>query len=100
MGGLAGTAAKLLASLDLDTKPFERGAKRVDGSIKKMEGRFGKLGSIAAKGAARAATSLAAAGAVAYRDAGEACGRGASLGGEHALMARRTAATPPAHHEG
>jgi Tfp pilus assembly major pilin PilA len=65
MGGLAGTAAKLLASLDLDTKPFERGAARVDGSIKKMEGRFGKLGSIAAKGAARAATNLAAAGAVA-----------------------------------
>jgi hypothetical protein len=48
--GLAGTAAKLLASLDLDTKGFERGASRVEGRLGKMQGAFGKIGRAAAIG--------------------------------------------------
>jgi hypothetical protein len=67
--GLAGTAAKLLASLDLDTKPFERGARRAGVIVGGMEKRFGKLGGIAAKGVGNVATNLtrigiAAAGAI------------------------------------
>lgn len=40
---LSGTAAKLLASLDLDTKPFERGEKRVGGSLGRMESGMSKI---------------------------------------------------------
>lgn len=40
---LAGTAAKLLASLDLDTKPFEAGQKRVNRDLGSMETRFQRV---------------------------------------------------------
>lgn len=35
--------AKLLASLDLDTRPFQRGARSVDSSLNKMEGGMGRV---------------------------------------------------------
>lgn len=44
MGGLAGTAAKLLASLDLDTKPFEAGARRAGVAMDKMGSRAYRIG--------------------------------------------------------
>ncbi len=65
MGGLAGTAAKLLASLDLDTKPFERGAKRAGVVLGGMEKRFGKIGGIAQKGIGNLATNLTRIGVIA-----------------------------------
>src|SRR5690348_13440047 len=41
---LGATAARLLASLDLDTKPFERGEKRVTGSLGRMDNRMRGIG--------------------------------------------------------
>jgi hypothetical protein len=38
-----GDIAKLLASLDLDTKPFEKGSRRVSGDLSKMEGGLGRV---------------------------------------------------------
>jgi hypothetical protein len=35
--------AKLLASLELDTRPFEQGARRVDSSLGRMEGGMGRV---------------------------------------------------------
>jgi hypothetical protein len=40
---LFGDIAKLLASLDLDTRPFEKGSRRVSGDLSKMEGGFSRI---------------------------------------------------------
>lgn len=62
---LAGTAAKLLASLDLDTRGFEAGARRTGTALGKMESRFSKIGGLAQKGLANAATNITRLGIVA-----------------------------------
>lgn len=62
---LAATAAKLLASLDLDTSKFEAGAKRVGGSLGQMESRFSRIGGIAKQGISNVATNLTRIGVVA-----------------------------------
>jgi hypothetical protein len=38
-----GDIAKLLASIDLDTRPFEKGSRRVGGDLSKMEGGLGRV---------------------------------------------------------
>lgn len=57
--------AKLLASLDLDTKAFEAGARRAGASLGQMESRFGKIGGIAQRGLQTAARNVAALGVAA-----------------------------------
>ena len=63
--GLASTAAKLLASLELDTRPFEAGARRAGAAIGGMEQRFSRIGGIAKQGLATAATNITRIGVVA-----------------------------------
>ena len=57
MGSL-GQTAKLLASLSLDPSKFKAGAQSAMGSLGKLEGRFGKLGSIAQRGLSNAVTNI------------------------------------------
>lgn len=55
----AAQTAKLLASLDLDSKGFTRGVDQAMGGLGKLESRIGKIGGLAAQGARNAATNIA-----------------------------------------
>ncbi len=63
--GIAGTAAKLLASLDLDTRPFEAGAKRAGAAMDRMGDRGYRIGARIGTGLNTAAKNLARIGVVA-----------------------------------